>query len=679
MKILLRILTASSVLLFCLLALTFSTSASAAVGRAGERLDEYTKRIYLVAKEEISRIANGEKSNATFVISDDTLADWGLKTEWTKDELGADAIEDAAQVQAAFYAQLPDANRLMDALLHDCPYELYWYDKTEGYRKSCQITQSGYDTDSRPGIDVIESVHITELQFSLYVSADYQAGGYSPQSINVDTVKTAYAATVLARADAIVSRYASLSDYDKLVAYRNEICNLVTYDSIAASDSYTGRYGNPWQLISVFDDDVTTNVVCEGYAKAFQYLCDRSDFIDRVACYTVSGDMHGGTGAGGHMWNILSMGDGCYYLVDVTNSDEGSVGQDGGLFLSGYTRFLTNGYCFSVGGTEITFTYDDTTRALWGVEETSVLRLSRNDYRPPAIIIAMPQNDILYSGNALTVGTKDGNVIVCRGDMFESADFHWSFTWYKGNDRMSEAPKNAGSYRLVVRAVNRADAGEAYQTEKTVVIAKATPNYTVPTDLTAIFGTLLSDVVLPNGFAWQSPSQKVGDVGTREFLAAYTPADTQNYHAVTDVRIKINVLPLDITNAVIELDGDLSYNGKLQIPTVKSVTLDGIDIRTYEIVGNSATEAGTYILTVTGTGNYCGSASVAWTIAPAAPEQDTASTSELEKTMEPTSEVQPIDQVRSNDQMLQLIVIGLSAVGIVVILTVIIVAVSKKK
>lgn len=30
------------------------------------------------------------------------------------------------------------------------------------------------------------------------------------------------------------------------------------------------------ELIWVFDGDSSTNVVCEGYAKAFQYLCDLS-------------------------------------------------------------------------------------------------------------------------------------------------------------------------------------------------------------------------------------------------------------------------------------------------------------------------------------------------------------------------------------------------------------------
>lgn len=69
-------------------------------------------------------------------------------------------------------------------------------------------------------------------------------------------------------------------------------------------------------------------MVCEGYSKAFQYLCDLSD----ITCYTVTGMMNGGTGEGPHMWNIVA-NNGKYYMADITNSDEGTVGEDGGLFL----------------------------------------------------------------------------------------------------------------------------------------------------------------------------------------------------------------------------------------------------------------------------------------------------------------------------------------------------------
>ena len=93
-----------------------------------------------------------------------------------------------------------------------------------------------------------------------------------------------------------------------------------------------------------------TKVVCEGYSKAFQYLCDLSGFD---GCYTVSGMMRGGTGAGPHMWNIVTL-EGKNYLVDVTNCDGNSIGAPDKLFLAGASGSVETGYtCCGV-----TYTYD---------------------------------------------------------------------------------------------------------------------------------------------------------------------------------------------------------------------------------------------------------------------------------------------------------------------------------
>ena len=73
-----------------------------------------------------------------------------------------------------------------------------------------------------------------------------------------------------------MDKYQGRSDYEKLAAYCREICGLVSFDYAATANGVP--YGDPWQLVNVFDGDPATNVVCEGYAKAFQYLCDLSEF-----------------------------------------------------------------------------------------------------------------------------------------------------------------------------------------------------------------------------------------------------------------------------------------------------------------------------------------------------------------------------------------------------------------
>ena len=75
------------------------------------------------------------------------------------------------------------------------------------------------------------------------------------------------------------------------------------------------------------------------------------------------------------------------------------------------------------------------------------------------------------------------------------------------------------------------------------------------------------------------------------------------------------IAPKDISNAVITLGDTLTYNGQEQTQTVTSVTVDGLSV-TYDVTGNTGTDAGDYTLTITGTGNFTGTATKDWTIAP---------------------------------------------------------------
>ena len=76
----------------------------------------------------------------------------------------------------------------------------------------------------------------------------------------------------------------------------------------------------------------------------------------------------------------------------------------------------------------------------------------------------------------------------------------------------------------------------------TVTVVKATPDYTLPTGLTATYGDTLEDVALPSGWAWDDAlSTPVGDVGTRSFPATFTPNDTANYDTVqANVTVTVN-------------------------------------------------------------------------------------------------------------------------------------------
>ena len=341
----------------------------AAAGR--DTLNDAQKAVYDTLKGKISDIANGYETNTKFQFS--------VSSSISSDEL----------------------KEVLNALLYDCPYELYWFDKLSGwiYGGGSSITAYFYVADA-----------YQDKTADGYTEVNFGDGKEQiPNAkFTTDREKTSAAAETKEKAQNIVDWYADLSDYEKLEAYKDEICALVSYNDEAADDDYTGGYGDPWQIIYVFDDNPSTNVVCEGYAKAFQYLCDLSG----LTCYTVSGTMTGGTGAGGgHMWNIVTL-DGANYLVDVTNSDSGSVGQNGGLFLNAPQSGTWNStYTFSAGSQTITYTYDSNT--LYG---SSILTLADSDYTPPAKVTGLTAT-ATYDGETNTtlyidVPTKGNTVEV---------------------------------------------------------------------------------------------------------------------------------------------------------------------------------------------------------------------------------------------------------------------------
>ena len=307
--------------------------------RGREKLNDVEKAIYDVLKPQLQSVA-ASGGSTVFVMPEID----GLKTAWTKEELGLSSIESTDEVEARFAAQFNLTN-INKALQADCPFDLYWYDKTEGLGLSYGIQRSGY----RDGSAVVYSkAAIKELTFSFCVAPGYQGG--SDTAVKTDVAKVN---AVKAAAQAVVDANEGKSDYEKLLAYSEYICGAVSYNDAAADPGYTGGYGDPWQLIYVFDGDPDTAVVCEGYSKAFQYLCD----LGGLDCISVSGIMSSDTDAGPHMWNVVTL-EGQNYLVDVTNSDAGTVGSDGSLFMTG-APYSGSSYSFICRNQNIQFHCDD--------------------------------------------------------------------------------------------------------------------------------------------------------------------------------------------------------------------------------------------------------------------------------------------------------------------------------
>lgn len=378
---------------------------------AREQLNDAEKEIYDYLKAEIKDVAaNGGSTD--FLVAD--ITDWNIQSYFTAEELGVTSINNYDMVYAAFQSQF-DFDLIIDALMHDCPYDMYWFNKTESSLYGYSVSSLYYS--NAPTVYV--AAQVKNLCFELYVVENYQESGKN----NAVTSKVAAVGTAASNAKSIADKYDSASDYEKLKAFKDEICSLVTYDHNAAENGSFAADDDPWQLINVFDNDTATDVVCEGYSKAFQYLCDLSSF-DGAECYTVVGTMDGGTGAGGHMWNIVTI-DGKNYIADITNVDSGTIGENGELFLAGAEGSTDTGYIVDVSGSDVSYVYSSDTLKLWGKD---ILTIAQESY----VSIA---DTIIDSGScgdsaSWTLYTDGSLVIDGEGNTFLYSEKNPS-PWYK--------------------------------------------------------------------------------------------------------------------------------------------------------------------------------------------------------------------------------------------------------
>ena len=284
---------------------------------AGSKLSGRDKIAYDYLKTEIQAIAAGQRTSTRIEIPFDIL---GVKEgPWSASELGVSYIYSDKISQDAIDTALAkssiDFHKVLLALLADCPYELYWCDKTT-YNSGASYSYS------RAWENGEWQLYLTPThRLSLYVSTDYSVDGAAKTTeLPADRMSAVQAA--ISNAQSIVNEISQTkSGKDLLAAYRDRICALTTYDYDAPGGQKP--YGDPWQLIYVFDGDSSTNVVCEGYAKAFKYLCDLSaDKLPGISCMIATGTIAVSSGnVGSHMWNVVNMEDNHSYLVDITQCD----------------------------------------------------------------------------------------------------------------------------------------------------------------------------------------------------------------------------------------------------------------------------------------------------------------------------------------------------------------------
>lgn len=420
-------------------------------GLYAENFTGVNKKTYDFLTDKLNDVATGSESSTKFFISFEEL---GFDDEYFyADELGIPYIyQDGKQYPtlgtAIFNAASCDLSLMLNRLLVDCPYAAYWWDKTNG--TGCSLSYSDFQLGHDNIRDEYFIYMVGGIEYTFPVSVNYAdpnsydtdyAAYYATKASEITRANNAYA-----NAKSIVNQYKDLSDLEKLYKYRDVICQLTDYNNPAAEGGIA--YGDPWQWVYVFDNNPNTTVVCEGYSKAFKILFDLSEFQDYdLSCILASGTFTGGGTSGAHMWNIVSFGNGMNYLVDVTNSDDNTVGYPNYLFLANYTTHpSTNEYTYKCAFYSMTYLYATKTTSTYSTDTLSITS---------AMLLEAP--DITFDATCASVTLSwDAVSGVSYYDVFRKDEYSmWDLIGYTNVPSFVDDDVSAGKkYYYCIRCTN---------------------------------------------------------------------------------------------------------------------------------------------------------------------------------------------------------------------------------
>lgn len=199
-----------------------------------------------------------------------------------------------------------------------------------------------------------------------------------------------------------------------------------------------------------------------------------------------------------------------------------------------------------------------------------------------------PTVSLTASAESVTYGTE----ITLTATATHTANVSYTYEWYKGDTKLGnsaatltiENVNDSGSYTVKVTATDGNQSKAAASNEVSVTINRATPDYTVPTGLTATYGDRLSSVTLPEGWTWVDGNTCVGNAGEQSHTAAFTPTDTANYNSV-EQSVTVQVNKATLTPSVASV-ADKTYDGNTS--TTGTIKLEGA------VLGENPTAGGVF-------------------------------------------------------------------------------------
>ena len=225
--------------------------------------------------------------------------------------------------------------------------------------------------------------------------------------------------------------------------------------------------------------------------------------------------------------------------------------------------------------------------------------------------IEIDDGEFRYNGSAHEPGVlvKDGSIELERNKDYtveykDNTDVGWAKVWIIGI--------NNYSFKILGGEFQILKADAKFITEpsaKTGLIYNGKEQELV-TAGTADGGTV--QYSFGNG-VWSDDIPKAKDAGS--YIVFYMIEGDKNHNTTLYVkRLDVSIGQKNIANAEITLGDSLVYNTTEQTQGIKSVTVDNLNV-TYDISGNTATDAGEYTLTVTANGNFKGEKTQKFTVA----------------------------------------------------------------
>ena len=160
-------------------------------------------------------------------------------------------------------------------------------------------------------INIEKVIKITSTKYNVYIDngskPNYLAEGFNSKE-DIDTYQT----KIEKVRDYIVKNIKDKNDYEKIKLTHNYLRDTINYESTISKNNIYDIYGAL----------VLRECVCEGYAKAFQYIMNEVG-IDNVIVIGTGTNSMGKTE--NHAWNYVKL-DKKWYAVDVTWDDPMLIG-----------------------------------------------------------------------------------------------------------------------------------------------------------------------------------------------------------------------------------------------------------------------------------------------------------------------------------------------------------------